>query len=76
LVANAQKKEIIQAACMALYRIGNGITVEDVIDFHPDLRAALAALYRDEEERSVDRILELRKEASDAETDAEVVEKK
>jgi hypothetical protein len=76
LIANAQKKEIIQASCMALYRIGNGITIDDIVDLHPDLRAALAALYRDEEERSVDRILELHKEASQAETDADVIEKK
>ena len=76
LIENESKKEIIQASCMALYRIGGDITIDDVVNLHPDLRAALVALYRDEEARSVDRILELRQEAAGGDSDAEIAEKK
>jgi hypothetical protein len=48
------KEELIFAACLIRYRVDLDFDIASVGSLHPELIEALAALYRDEEARSLD----------------------
>lgn len=48
------KQELVFAACMLRYRVDSEFEISEVGKLHPDLVEALAALYRDEESRSLE----------------------
>jgi len=57
MMSTEQKKQLMMAFCMLLYRVDNEITMNDVVDLHEDLVEALAQLFVDEETKSVERLI-------------------
>ena len=57
MMVTEQKKQLMTAYCMLLYRVNEEIVMNDVIDLHEDLVDALAGLYTDEENKSVERLV-------------------
>lgn len=56
-LASAQsKEEILTATCMIRYRIDPDFEMEDIVKIHPDIIAGLAALYKEEESKSVEKL--------------------
>jgi hypothetical protein len=51
------KEKIIQAICMVKYRIDPDIDLEQVMELHPDIIDGLSELYKDEESKSIDRLV-------------------
>lgn len=58
LTAMQSREELIMAACLIKYRINPDFNIEDVIKVHPDIISGLAALYRDEELKSLKAFVE------------------
>lgn len=52
----AERKQLLNALCMVLYRVDASLTAEDVMQLHPDLLVALNDLYMEEEARSTVRL--------------------
>ena len=48
------REELVFAACLLRYRVNNEFDLEEISTVHPDIISGLAALYRDEEARSVE----------------------
>ena len=71
-----QRKQLMAAFCMPLYRVGDDITMDDVTGLHEDLVEALAKLYLDEEKKSVERLIRDDEEEKLENADVEEVEKK
>jgi hypothetical protein len=69
LSASETREDIIFATCMLRYRVNEDIEINDVARQHPDLISALAKLYRDEEQRSIEAFLA--REGAEAEQAAE-----
>lgn len=67
------RKVLLQALCMLLYRVDPEIKAEDVMEAHPDLLQALSDLFVDEENRSVERLKELVSEG-ESEGDANAID--
>jgi hypothetical protein len=57
------KEELITAVCMLRYRVDPDIDISSVLDLHPDIVSGLGRLYKDEESKSVERLI-LAEEAS------------
>lgn len=57
MVLVESRREMMQAMALLLYRVDSNIGIEEVMTLHPDLLAELSALYRDEESKSVERLL-------------------
>jgi len=57
MMVTEQKKRLMMAYCMLLYRVNDEIEMDDVIDLHEDLVEELAALYTDEENKSTERLV-------------------
>lgn len=77
MMVTEQKKELMMAYCMLLYRVNEEITMDDVIDLHEDLIEALASLFRDEENKSLERLVgELDEEEGPDGGDLDEIEKK
>lgn len=77
MMAAEQKKKVMMAYCLLVFRVNEEIELEEVLDLHEDLVEALVALYLDEESKSVERLVnrdEERPEGSDGEI--EEIEKK
>lgn len=75
MMVTEQKKTLMMAYCMLVYRVDSSIEMDDVIDLHEDLVQELAQLYVDEESKSVERLV---KDEEDKPSSGEVdeVEKK
>jgi len=58
MMATEQKKQLMMAFCMLLYRVNNDITMDDIVDLHEDLIEALTQLFMDEEAKSLDRLVD------------------
>ena len=58
MMSSEQKKQLMAAYCMLLYRVSEEIAMDDVISLHEDLVDALADLYRDEENKSLERLVD------------------
>ena len=54
LSAQQAREDIVYAICMLRYRVNADFEIEDIGGVHPDLISGLAALYRDEEKRSIE----------------------
>jgi hypothetical protein len=54
LAAASVREELVFAACLIKYRIDSDFDISSVSEIHPDIISGLAALYRDEERRSVE----------------------
>ncbi len=57
MMAQEQRKVLMMAYCMLLYRVDQELSMDDVIDLHQDLVDALAELYLDEESKSIERLV-------------------
>jgi hypothetical protein len=54
LAASQVREELVFAACLLKYRIDPQFEIDTISAIHPDLITGLAALYRDEDKRSVE----------------------
>ena len=59
-----KKKRIVQAYVLLHYRVNDQISIDDVIEMHPDLTDALGLLFEDEQKKSVARLEEASKNDS------------
>ena len=75
MMAQEQKKSFMMAYCLLLYRVDETIEMDDVIDLHEDLVDELVKLFRDEEAKSIDRLIDKDEEEISPEQ-VEEVEKK
>ena len=76
MMANEQKKMLMAAYCMLLYRVNDEIEMTDVIDLHEDLVDALSGLFRDEEMKSLERLVDKGDEEGPDSEDLGEIEKK
>ena len=78
MMQQEQRKTLMMAFCMLLYRVNDELEIDDVIDLHEDLVGELAQLYLDEESKSLDRLID--KDEEDVESvdtgDIDEIEKK
>lgn len=58
MMQQEQRKTLMMAYCMLLYRVDQDLDMDDVIDLHEDLVGELAKLYLDEESKSLDRLID------------------
>ena len=58
MMQQEQRKTLMMAYCMLLYRVNEDLGMDDVIDLHEDLVNELAELYLDEENKSLDRLVD------------------
>lgn len=79
------REELITAVCMLKYRVNPDTDIQDVMDLHPDIISGIAVLYKEEERKSVSRLLEsqssesqesLESEDSSDDIDVNALEKK
>ena len=56
MAAMGERRILVQALCMLVYRVDAEIEPEQVMQTHPDLLLALSDLYADEERRSTKRL--------------------
>lgn len=75
LSATQVREDLVMAACMLKYRVDPDYDIGDIADIHPDLISGLAALYRDEDRRSLEAFQDLVKDESSKES-LEEIEKK
>jgi hypothetical protein len=54
LAAGQVREELVLAACILKYRVDNDFSIEEINNVHPDIIEGLAALYRDEDKRSLE----------------------
>jgi hypothetical protein len=77
LAAGQTREELIMAACLLRYRVNPDFEISSVNEVHPDIIAGLAALYRDEENRSIEAFNTQEEEETDAgKKSIEEIEKK
>ena len=57
MMAQEQKRVLMMAYCLLVYRVDESLTIDDITDLHEDLVEALVDLYNDEEAKSIDRLL-------------------
>lgn len=57
LASSQVRESLVFAACMIQYRVNTEFKIEDISSIHPDIVEGLAALYRDEEKRSIEAFL-------------------
>lgn len=68
LTSAQAKEELLTATCLLRYRVDPDFEMEDIVKIHPDIIAGLAALYKEEEAKSVERLEKsIEKEAETAE---------
>jgi hypothetical protein len=58
LTATQAREELIMAACLLKYRVNSDFEIDSIVRIHPDIISGLAALYRDEERKSIEAFLE------------------
>ncbi len=77
MMSMEQKKQLMMAFCMLLYRVDDSLTMDDIIDLHEDLIEALAQLFADEETKSLERLI-TREEEEEGPDDSDLgeIEKK
>lgn len=69
MIVTQERRRLVTAFCMLIYRVDDKIDFDQVLDLHPDIIDALADLYTDEENRSDERLREQNEDA------VEVIEK-
>lgn len=58
MAGDAERKRLVCALAMIVYRVNAEFEAADLIELHPDLIDGLVALYEDEESRTVERLAE------------------
>jgi hypothetical protein len=76
LASGQIREELIFAFCLLRYRVDPDFAIEDIQTVHPDIISGLAALYRDEESRSLEAFNTPQEGASEKAPSIEEVEKK
>ena len=77
MAAASSRTMVLNALCMLLYRVDAEFDVSEVMNLHPDILEGLDQLYRDEESRSTDRLMELLEvDASPTSDQIDALEKK
>jgi hypothetical protein len=69
-----ERKSLVQALCLLIYRVDSEIGAEEIMEMHPDLLEGLSSLYVDEERRSTERLQQLIAEDGGAEGDASLID--
>ena len=54
LMEYQQRRAIIAATCLLIYRVDRNWGISETLELHPDLRDALAQLYEDEEKKNLE----------------------
>jgi hypothetical protein len=54
LAASQAREDLVYASCLIKYRINPDFEISQISEIHPDIIQGLAALYRDEEARSIE----------------------
>lgn len=75
LASGQVREDLVMAVCMLKYRVNENFDLSDINSVHPDIIEGLAALYRDEERRSVE-AFEKEEQKEQKEVSIEEVEKK
>jgi hypothetical protein len=77
MMASEERKKLIQAFCMIMYRIEGDFTANDLSDLDPQLVEALSDFYVQEESRSISKIADALTDEDDEPTpEIELLEKK
>jgi len=76
LSAGQVREELVMAACLLKYRVNPDFEISEISSIHPDLISDLAALYRDEDRRSVEAFKKDEEEAPSKPVSVEEAEKK
>ena len=63
------RRQVVCALAILMYRVDADISMDDVMDLHPDLIAALAAFYEEEEARTWEGYSQPTEEAQEGETE-------
>lgn len=58
IAASRTKEDLVHAACLLIHRVDSDISMSEVVALHPDLIAALSVLYREEEAKSIERLVQ------------------
>lgn len=58
IAASRTREDLIYAACLLIHRLDDAIDMSEVVELHPDLISALSQLYREEELKSVERLVQ------------------
>lgn len=56
------REQLLAAVCLLRYRVSSEFGVDEVLQLHPDIITGLAELYRDEDQRSIERFKEQEQE--------------
>ena len=62
LTSGQTHDEILMAMCLIRYRINSEFVIEEMLEMHPDIVTQLAELYRQEEAKSTDRLVDAGKD--------------
>ena len=57
MMTTEQRKRLMMAYCLLLFRVDEDLEIDDVLELHEDLVTAIADLYVDEENKSVERLV-------------------
>lgn len=76
LATSQVREELVMACCMLRYRVDSNFDIESINELHPDLVSGLAALYRDEDRRSVEAFKTAEPEVAGTASTVEEAEKK
>lgn len=74
MASMGERKILVQALCMLVYRVDSEIDATTVMETHPDLLLALSDLYADEERRSTERLQDVFTEGKAPEGTAEAID--
>jgi hypothetical protein len=58
MMVHQERQHLIHAACLLMLRLDVEVSMDDVLELHPDLLVALAILYREEEAKSIEALEE------------------
>ena len=76
MAAMGERKILVQALCMLVYRVDAEIDADTAMQTHPDLILALSDLYYEEEQRSTERLQETYDEPAGDVDSIDALEKK
>jgi hypothetical protein len=76
LSAGQTREELIMAACLLRYRVDPEFEISEINKVHPDIINGLAALYRDEEKRSLEAFKNDEEREGERQESVEEIEKK
>jgi len=57
IAASRTKEDLVHAACLLIHRVDSSIDMSEVVSLHPDLISELSAFYKEEEAKSIERLI-------------------